>query len=93
MHHPCVELYFEVEVGALDIRIWLKTDNFLQEGAIPISFYDKIAHIKAGILGLKCSEKEKVVQYLESMSGIAAFQVCYRHDMNRVATIVYREWP
>ncbi len=93
MKHPCVELYFEVEVGRLDIRIWLKTDHELPHGSVPISIYDKMAHIKNGVLGLKCDEREKAVEHLERVAGISAFQVAYRHDFNRTATIVYREWP
>jgi hypothetical protein len=93
MKFPCVELYFEVETGPLDIRIWLKTDNELKDGALSLAHYMTMDGIKHSILARQFSDKERAIRFLAESPSIAAFQVTYRHDMNRTATVVYREWP
>lgn len=93
MKHPCVELYFEMEAGPLDIRIWLKTNDILTDGRVGTSTYFNKDGLVKSIRNMKCVDKEEMVKFLEMQNTISAFQVCYRHDMHRTAVIVYREWP
>lgn len=93
MKYPCVELYFEMEPGPLHIRIWLKTNNQLKDGAIDLAYYLEMDEIKATIQRQKIVEKERMVRLLSAIDSISAFQVTYRHDMNCTGVVVYREWP
>jgi hypothetical protein len=93
MKFPCVELYFEVEVGPLDIRVWMKTNNELKDGVVPLHHYIEMDKLKGMLIGRGFVDMDKAVRFLSREESVAAFQVTYRHDMNRTATIVYREWP
>lgn len=93
MKHPCVEVYFDLETGPLDIRIWLKTDDVLVNGRIDSSIYLIQDGLINTILVMKCADKEAMIEFLEKQKAISAFQVCYRHDHHRTSVVVYREWP
>lgn len=93
MKHPCVELYFELETGPLDIRIWLRAGGTILDGRVdPVVLVRKDSLVKS-IQNMKCVSMDSMVEFLEMQNIISAFQVCYRHDMHRTAVIVYREWP
>lgn len=93
MKHPCVELYFEVETGPLDIRIWLKTNDTTTEGRVSERAYLLQDSLLKSIFMMRCVNKEEMIQFLEVQNGISAFQVAYRHDGRRTGIVVYREWP
>lgn len=93
MKHPCVELYFEMETGPLDIRVWLKTNDTITEGRVSAAAYLVKDGLVLSILTMKCVNKEEMIEFLEMQNYISAFQVCYRHDHHRTGVVVYREWP
>lgn len=93
MKYPCVELYFDMDVGPLNIRIWLKTNNQLKDGAIELTHHLEMDEVKATIQRQKIVDKERMVRLLSAIESISAFQVTYRHDINHTGTVVYREWP
>lgn len=94
MKHPCVELYFEVETSKLDIRIWLKTDDTLSYGNLKGIYFMKADEVRQEILSrFRCAERSEVIEYLETIDDLAAFQITYRHDYTKIGVIVYKEWP
>lgn len=94
MRHPCVEVYFEVETGGLDIRVWMKTDDQIIDGDVGTKFHLAAEHLRIAILTAgRCMSRPDMVAFLEREQDVSAFQVTYRSDNARMAIIVYEEWP
>ena len=98
MKHPCVELYFDIELSKASIRVWLKTDNKIQDGNISKKFYEIANEIREGIIRVQqcpelCPTVSDYVSLLEKQEQVSAFQVTDRADYRNLGVVVYREWP
>lgn len=89
MKHPCVELYAELTLEKAKVRLWLKTDNMIEEGTAGVVFFLKFVELKS-----KLHENLSVislVEILEKEDCVSAFQVIPNYST--LSLVVYREWP
>lgn len=93
MKHPCVELYFDMETADCNIRVWMKTNNVIEDGHVGDEYWSTAKELRGQVAALTHYSMSAIVQFLEEHSWVSAFQVSLREDYRNFAIVCYREWP